>query len=139
LEAESRDTTPQVRGDACPSFQVTVLHNVGWGRFWAYRPGDALDRVFELTVTANSPEAACEIVFAVCNSAPGELFCDHRYAEVVSEYRAARLRSLSVGDVLIVRRAEGDGDGGRAFACAAVGFDALPTLPGHPDTLGRTS
>jgi hypothetical protein len=131
VEAESKDISLQVRGAACPSFQVTVLHNTGLGRFWAYQPGDALDRVFELTVAADSPEAACEVVFAVCNSAPGELFCDHRYAGVVAEYRAARLRSLSVGDVLIVRPAAGDADTGQAFACAIFGFDALPAVPTH--------
>jgi hypothetical protein len=116
-----------------------VLHNSGPGRFRAYQPGDALDRVFDLTVTADSPEAACEVVFAVCNSAPGELFCAPRYAEVVTEYRAARLRSLSVGDVLIIRPADSDADSGRAFACAVFGFDPLPAVPTHADSSGSTS
>lgn len=130
----------EVKSEAvtAPSFQVTVLHNSGPGRFWAYQPGDALDRVFELAVAADSPEAACDVVFAVCNSAPGELFCDHRYVEAVTEYRAARLRSLSVGDVLIIRPADSDADSGQAFACAVFGFDPLPAVPTHTNSSGST-
>jgi hypothetical protein len=138
VEAESADASPQQGPVACQSFQVTVLHNTGPGRFWAYQPEDALDRVFELTVTADDPKAACEVVFSVCNSFPGELFCDHRYAAIVAEYRAAQLRSVSAGDVLVVRPADGDVDSGQAFACAMVGFDALPAIPTHADASGGT-
>ena len=107
-------------------FSVTVLHNSDRGRFFGYEEGDALVRVFDLSVSASGVEAACEVVFAVANSYPGELFCDATYADIVAEYRAAGLRSLSVGDVLIIA----DDTGVKtAWACAPAGFDQLDGLP----------
>ncbi len=107
-------------------FSVTVLHNSGAGRFFGYEEGDALVRVFDLSVSASGVEAATEVVFAVTNSYPGELFCEPSYADVVAEYRAARLRSLSVGDVLIIADHMGVNT---AWACAPAGFDQLDGLP----------
>jgi hypothetical protein len=107
-------------------FEVAVLHNRGRGRFFGYEAGDALVRVFDLSVSATGVQAACEVVFAVTNSYPGELFCESTYADVVAEYRAAGLRSLSVGDVLII----GDQMGvNTAWACAPAGFDQLDSVP----------
>ena len=126
-----RPTTEVVEGDTSrPSrsrrFKVAVLHNRGRGRFFGYEAGDALVRVFDLSVSATGVEAACEVVFAVTNSYPGELFCEPTYADVVAEYRAAGLRSLSVGDVLII----GDQTGvNTAWACAPAGFDQLDSVP----------
>jgi hypothetical protein len=103
-----------------------MLHNRGRGRFFGYEAGDALVRVFDLSVSATGVEAACEVVFAITNSYPGELFCEPTYADVVAEYRAAGLRSLSVGDVLII----GDQTGvNTAWACAPAGFDQLDSVP----------
>jgi hypothetical protein len=126
-----RPTTSVVADDTCrPStsrrFKVAMLHNRGRGRFFGYEAGDALVRVFDLSVSATGVQAACEVVFAVTNSYPGELFCEPTYADVVAEYRAAGLRSLSVGDVLII----GDQMGvNTAWACAPAGFDQLDSVP----------
>jgi hypothetical protein len=126
-----RSTTDVVEDDTNrPSrsrrFNVTVLHNSGPGRFFGYEEGDALDRVFDLSVSASGVEAATEVVFAVTNSYPGELLCEPSYADVVAEYRAVGLRSLSVGDVLIIADHTGVKT---AWACAAAGFDQLRSLP----------
>lgn len=69
-------------------------------------PGPAI-KAADFEVEAGSVDEALGIAWAVCNSAPGELFCPTLYADVVSEYRGARHRSLSVGDLVRVR-----GDGG---------------------------
>ena len=126
-----RSTSEVVEGDGSRPprsgrFNVTVLHNSDRGRFFGYEEGDALVRVFDLSVSASGVAAACEVVFAVANSYPGELFCDASYAEVVAEYRAAGLRSLSVGDVLIVADHT---EVKTAWACAPAGFDQLDGLP----------
>jgi hypothetical protein len=126
-----RSTTKVVEDDTSrPSrsrrFNVTVLHNSGPGRFFGYEQGDALIRVFDLSVSASGVDAAAEVVFAVTNSYPGELFCEPSYADVVAEYRAAGLRSLSVGDVLIIADHTGVNT---AWACAPAGFDQLDGLP----------
>jgi hypothetical protein len=124
-------TTEVVKDDTSrPSrsrgFKVAVLHNRGRGRFFGYEAGDALVRVFDLSVSASGVEAACEVVFAITNSYPCELFCEPTYADVVAKYRAAGLRSLSVGDVLII----GDQTGvNTAWACAPAGFDQLDSVP----------
>ncbi len=126
-----RPTTEVVEDDTSrPSrsrrFKVAVLHNRGRGRFFGYEAGDALVRVFDLSVSATGVEAACEVVFAVTNSYPGERFCEPTYADVVAEYRAAGLRSLSVGDVLIIADQTGVNT---AWACAPAGFDQLDSVP----------
>jgi hypothetical protein len=126
-----KSTTDVVEDDTShPSgsrrFNLTVLHNSGPGRFFGYEEGDALVRVFDLSVSASGVEAAAEVVFAVTNSYPGELFCEPSYADVVAEYRAAGLRSLSVGDVLIIADHTGVKT---AWACAPAGFDQLNSLP----------
>jgi hypothetical protein len=126
-----RSTIEVVEGDiGRPSrsrrFRVAVLHNRGRGRFFGYEAGDALVRVFDLSVSAIGVEAACEVVFAVTNSYAGELFCEPTYADVVAAYRAAGLRSLSVGDVLIIADQTGVNS---AWACAPAGFNQLDNVP----------
>jgi hypothetical protein len=116
-------------------FAVTVLLNTDRGSFFGYVSGHALGRVFDLTVAAATPEAACEVTFAVGNSYPDELHCDPCYAWEVAEWRAAELRSLSVGDVLVVRPDGQDASVGRAFACAAVGFQPLAAVPAYTNGL----
>ena len=113
-----------------PRYQVTVTHNTGPGRFIGYMPADTLAWVFELTIDETSPEAACELVYAICNSGPGELHCPPSLARLVGAYRAGGLRSLSVGDVLILREEDGGaGDTPSAWHCIAAGFDQLPSVP----------
>ncbi len=107
-------------------FRVSVLHNTGFGSFFGYEDGDPLVRVFDLRVEAEQPTAAAEVVFAIANSYPGELVCDPRYAEEVAAYRAAGLRSLSVGDVVVVRDDAGDET---SWACLPTGWTRLPATP----------
>lgn len=80
-------------------------------------PGTAM-KAADFEVDAGSVDEALDIAWAVCNSAPGELFCPARYADVVSAYRKARHRNLSVGDLVRVR-----GDGGDfTFRCDNFGW-----------------
>jgi hypothetical protein len=121
----------QILGTPVPSgrsrrFRVTVLHNTGPGRFHRYLPSDPLVGVFRLTVEATSAEVATEIVFGIANSyLPDELHCDPRYADEVAAYRAAAQRSMSVGDVLLIRRWWRK----TAWACAPIGFTRLTRPP----------
>ncbi len=113
-------------------FHVSILHNTGFGSFFGYEDGDPLVRVFDLHVEADQPAAAAEVVFAVANSYPDELVCDPRYAEEVAAYRAAGLRSLSVGDVLLIR---GDADDETSWACLPAGWIRLPATPAFTNGL----
>jgi hypothetical protein len=85
---------------------------------------------FEAPVVVDSLDSAlmaCEIAFAVLNSSPAgvhegysypaELHCDAKYLPVVEAYRAAKNRSLSVGDLVII--------GETAFRCESMGFKAV--------------
>jgi hypothetical protein len=109
-------------------FTATVLHNTGPWRFHRYLPGDSLERVFDLTVQAASVEVATELVFAIANSYPDELLCDPRYAGEVTAYRAAGLRSVSVGDVPMIRD---QANTQAAWACGWTGFARLSCIPAY--------
>jgi hypothetical protein len=109
-------------------FTTTVLHNTGPWRFHRYVPGDPLERVFDLTVEAPSAKAATEVVFAITNSYPDELLCDPRYGGDVAAYRAAALRSLSVGDVLLIRD---QANAQTAWACGWTGFARLSFISAY--------
>lgn len=76
-------------------------------------PGEPMQAI-RFDVEAPTPEHACEVAFAVCNSYPEEMFCDPAYHEVVAEYRSRKHRSLSVGDFVQVNHAW--------FVCATAGF-----------------
>ncbi len=62
--------------------------------------------------------AAAEFAYAICNSHPTEMHVDDKYLPLVSEYRKARNRSLSVGDKVVVN--------GKEFYCDNVGFTETP-------------
>jgi hypothetical protein len=113
-------------------FHVSILQNTGFGSFFGYEDGDPLVRVFDLRVEADQPTAAAEVVFAIANSYPGELVCDPRYGEEVAAYRAAGLRSLSVGDVVVVRDDAGDET---SWACMPTGWIRLPATPACTNAL----
>jgi hypothetical protein len=126
----------QILGTPAPSavpagrsrrFRVTVLHNTGPWRFHRYLPSDPLVRVFRLAVEATSAEAATEIVFGIANSYPDELHCDPRYADKVAAYRTAAQRSMSAGDVLLIRRWWRT----TAWACGPISFDRLFQIPSY--------
>jgi hypothetical protein len=111
-------------------FRVAVLHNTGPGRFHRYLSSDPLTRVFDLTVEAPSAEVAAKVVFAIANSYLDELYCDPRYAGEVVAYREVAERSMSVGDVLLIRRWWRK----TAWACAPVGFNRLTRPPRFTDS-----
>jgi hypothetical protein len=103
-------------------FRITILHTSKPGQPHDTVPAGPLTRVFELPVRARTPEAACTVAFAVANSEPEGLFCDARYADQVTAYRAAGLRSLAVGDILVMRD---DAGTQTAWMCAPSDFIQL--------------
>jgi hypothetical protein len=89
------------------------------------RPGDGYEPLFgyvkaiEFIVQTTSPEAACEIAYAVTNSYPNELHCPAVYLDVVRTYRdIGGFRSVTIDDVFEI-------DGER-FICARFGFARVP-------------
>jgi hypothetical protein len=97
---------------------VTVLLNQS---LIGARPGDGYEPLsgyvvaIEFTVEATSPQAACEVAYAITNSYPNELHCEARYYDAVCTYREiGHFRSVTVDDILEV-------DGER-FICARFGF-----------------
>ena len=82
--------------------KVTIFHNVQpEHRFEGYRPGDAIVRVFETEAPdGQDPHITAEEMFTIGN-AP-EDYLSGRQLELATAYRARRLRSLSVGDVVAV-------------------------------------
>jgi hypothetical protein len=125
-------------------FEVKVLLNSGTGMLDPYNPATAA-LVHEVTfvVDACDAVAACELVYGICNSTPQQMRVDERYLRGVEGYRAQGRRSLSVGDVLVLRSPIGArGSAGEvaveaaveaadavAFACDRVGFKLLPQVP----------
>jgi hypothetical protein len=91
---------------------VEILHDP-YPSFRAYEPGRVLVKVFAVKVDADTHERAAEVAYALCNSYPEEMFCAAEHAGQVAAYRANRLRSLSVGDVVVVD--------GHAFAYVPLG------------------
>jgi hypothetical protein len=86
--------------------QVSMLHNTtedSMGRktgfSFGYRPGDTLREVFRFHVSESADDwrEVAELAFEVGNIDPG-MAADPR----VHEYREARVRSVSVGDVIQV-------------------------------------
>jgi hypothetical protein len=111
-----------------PTIQVRVLHNDNPrdARCFGYRDGDGLTEVWacELPTTTRDPFEIAEVVYAICNSSPGELFgAATRHPGLVADYRARRVPSLSVGDVVVLA-----GDVG--LAVASFGFERITQLPG---------
>jgi len=105
----------------CP---VRVLHNTSedvdrWLKGWA--PGQALIEVHRTTIEssfeghADDAEVVAEVCFHRYNAPPE--FLDGEDRADMEAYRAKRLRSLSVGDVVIV--------GETAYACRGFGFEAV--------------
>ena len=108
------------------TFHIAILHTSEPSRLHGFMAAGTLARVFEFPVRARTPEAACKVTFAVANSEPDSLFCDARYADQVAAYRAAGLRSLAIGDVLLV----GDDTGGEtAWVCGPRSFRLLSVTP----------
>jgi len=107
--------------------RVTIFHNVardGHGRhicFDGYQPGQPLVPVFAYDVDLPSGEMPgllliAEDAFEMFNADLDWLTGPK--LELAARYRQAKLRSLSVGDVVRL--------GGTALACDAVGFRQIP-------------
>jgi len=67
---------------------------------------------------------AAEIVFSLGYAEPGEV--SEALAPLAAAYRAADLRSLNVGDVLLVDAPDGTST---ALLCDSVGWRELPEVP----------
>lgn len=116
---------------------ITVYHNTNAeGMLRGYSKNDAVTPVFtyaddvEFYITVNhlggvvssvedlkdrTPYA--NFMFAAFNSYPDEMHVDLKYTSLVRAYRALRLRSLSVGDVVDI--------GGELFAVGSTGWTKL--------------
>jgi hypothetical protein len=108
--------------------RVTVYHNVARdeaGRhlhFDGYQPGHPLVPVFTydaLLLDGGLPELLriAEAAFEAFNADPEMLQGNQR--ELAARYRDRRLRSMSVGDVLLL--------GGTVLACDPAGFREVPS------------
>lgn len=99
---------------------VIVYFNMHSDHFLGYEHGHPLEKVFsyEAPTTSGLFRLADEAFHAF--NAPSELVLPV-YRPVAEAYRAARLRSLSVGDVLRV--------GDSWLACAATSWIALAEAP----------
>ena len=97
--------------------QVTIKHNTNLrdAAVYGYRPGDELVSVFQMELPNGDPYEVAEVAYAITNSYPEELWGPARhYPELVAAYRAEKLRSLSIGDVVVLDGAD--------YAVAACGF-----------------
>lgn len=98
---------------------VTIYHNVNTddeGRmtgYSGYRTGDAVTPVFTYAVSVNETNVA-EKAFAMFNSYPDEMHTSMDNLPMVKRYRANKLRSLSVGDLVQV--------GLFVYSCERSGF-----------------
>lgn len=84
-----------------------------------YEPLYGYVKAIEFLVEATSPEAACEVAYAVTNSELTDLHCDPAYVDVVRTYREiAGFRFVTVDDMFEVD--------GHSFLCARFGFIRVP-------------
>jgi hypothetical protein len=106
------ETNPETENMA--TFQVKAILDNG-SRFKAdmnraqkvlQNPSPLTTATFSLSVEAPSEQAALEITFAKLNHGSGE------------EAEGYRLRSLSVGDIVILN--------GTAYLCASLGWERIP-------------
>jgi hypothetical protein len=102
-------------------------HDGGLANYDGWKPGQPLVRVFTTTVEYAQPKPASQIaefMFAYFNADAGQ------GCALTDEYRARKLRSLSVGDVVQV--------GDEWLACASMGFtevvDGIRVLSEWPET-----
>jgi hypothetical protein len=77
---------------------------------------------FTVEVKADSHLAAAEVAFAICNSYPEEAFCSGEYLYAVRLYRKEGNRSLSVGDLCIIRDLSGPSRADGRYGCGSVGW-----------------
>lgn len=98
-----------------PSNRLPAHHSPGLANLDGYKPGHPLVRVFELDHPDADPEWIAGRMFEAFN-APEEMLKGVQLNRA-SQYRARRLRSLSVGDVVQV--------GDVMLACASVGWIRL--------------
>lgn len=103
------------------TFQVTVWHNVNQddhgrptGFMRGYHPGDSMCPVF--TFAKTDDKNILDYCFHVFN-APEEYLETKEDRRLAERYRANRLRSLSVGDVVQVRN--------RFWTCRSIGWDYM--------------
>jgi hypothetical protein len=84
-----------------------------------YEPLSGYIKAVEFLVEATSPEAACEVAYAVTNSDLTDMHCDPVYRDVVRTYREiGGFRFVTVDDMLEVD--------GISFVCARFGFIRVP-------------
>lgn len=102
--------------------QVHIFHNVtrdGFGRpigiLDGYQPGHDLAEVFAYDTDRTDPYAEAQNAFFLFNVGDDPSFGEPK--PLALDYRAKGLRSLSVGDVVVV--------GDVALACASFGWDAV--------------
>jgi hypothetical protein len=108
--------------------RVSVLHNVARDEhdrkisYFGYQDGHPLVVVFEADIGLGDeacPSAVAEEIYVACNLDPDML--TGRMAVLARAYRDRRLRSLSVGDLVVI----GDGDGRIAMRVDDVGVSAV--------------
>lgn len=120
------------------NFRVVVAHNVSADSFVRWSSGmSELFYAHTFTVTADTPELACDLVWLLTNVDDHEhLRQAHphlaEYCDTVKEYRVAGNRSLSMGDVLVITGLVGPSQiqvNHGAWTPAIVGWKQLTRIP----------
>ena len=94
---------------------VTIYHNTDRYSFCGYQDGHRLVRVFDYPTALTDPAAICSHAFVVFNAPEEVLEIDDFFT--AATYRDRGLRSLSVGDVVVV--------GETAWACERIGWRSV--------------
>jgi hypothetical protein len=107
-----------------PADTLAQPHEAGLANFDGYQPGQPLVRVYRTTYAPDvgmdpdlrqDPAVFASAMFTACNVGPGMVTGE--LERIRGEYRARRLRSVSVGDVIAI--------GETPLACASVGWQAI--------------
>lgn len=121
--------------------KAIVLHSVGEGMFWRYDPARSSlfhAYTFDLEVSDEArPHAVLELVWMLGNidgpeQVPGlvgdlDAYLHGHYARQVDQYRRLRNRSISMGDVVILRHPPEEPLG--AFHAVSLGWEPLEGEP----------
>jgi hypothetical protein len=117
------------------NLSATVLHNVSRdSMFQPFNPETAdLAHAHEFQIVADNVNQAGDLIWLLTNIGDPDDLPAHLtlYRDQVSEYRSRMNRSLSVGDVIILRDLNRDLFPAGVLAVEPVGFKGLEFIPAY--------
>lgn len=112
-------------------YKAVVLHQVGPGMFFGVSEGSEFFHAHDFDIEADGHMQAAELIFEITNLEPEDVSAAKAllYGDQMREYRKRMNRSVSVGDVLVLREADGEQGVVAVLACASLGWEPMNVMP----------